>query len=86
MLKSLFNKAVQYAEDAAYGFVLPGMSESKRLKVTLYGGLGAAVGTAGAMIGDGSAVVIGSAVIASAAFAFQQHGEAVRRALDAQPR
>lgn len=86
MLKSIFTKAAQFAEDAAYGFILPGMNESKRLKITLYGGLGAAVGTAGAIIGDGSAILIGTAVLASAAFAFQQRGENVRHALDAQPR
>jgi|GEM_PF-5432425 hypothetical protein len=86
MLKSIFNKAVQYAEDAAYGFVLPGMNESTRLKTTLYGGLGAAVGTAGALMGDGAAMAIGTAVVTSAAFAFQQRGMAIRHALEAQPR
>jgi hypothetical protein len=85
-LKTKFNAATQWLEDAAFGYVLPGMNERRRLGYTLYGSMGVAMTTVGAVLGDSGAFLIGTGVVASAAFGFQQRGENIRRALEAQPK
>ncbi len=85
MLKDIFNKAKQAGEDAYYGMMLPTMEASRKLRLNLWGGLGAALGVAGVVTNDVQAVGLSVATLASTAFCFGEAGSRLRKAAAAAP-
>lgn len=80
MLKSAFNKAVEWGENVYYGVMLDSMGPQRKLRLNLWGGVGVAVGTCGLLAGDGEAVAIAAGVVAGTALAFGEAGARVHHA------
>lgn len=78
MLKKIFNTAVQAGEDAYYGMMLTGMSNSRRIRTNLYGGAGAGISLVGLMTANPVAALVGTAMVASSALSFWEAGVRIR--------
>ena len=79
MLNDIFNKTAQAGEDVYYGLMLESMSAGRKLRMNLWGGMGAALGVVGLTTGDVSAVFLSAASLASTAFCLGEAGARIRK-------
>jgi hypothetical protein len=86
MLKSVFNAAVQYGEDAWYGFHLPGLKPADNAIDT--GILYACAATAGAglLFASPGLALVGGYLGIAAVNKFSEKGRAIRERLEQQPK
>ena len=85
MLKKVFNKTVQAGEDVYYGIMMTSMSANRKLRLNLWGGMGAALGVAGVLTNDMQAVSLSVATLGSTAFCFGEAGANLRKNAAAAP-
>ncbi|MGZ9107213.1 MAG: hypothetical protein ACXW4B_00125 [Micavibrio sp.] len=86
MLKSIFNAAVQYGEDAWYGFHLPAVKPVDKVIDTGIFYTCAATAGAGLLVASPGLVIVGGYLGFAAINKFADQGRAIRKRLEHQPK